>query len=599
MKQRTSDFILERLREWRVRRVFGYPGDGINDLLGAFERASNQPRFVQVRHEEMAAFMACAHAKFTGDVGVCTATSGPGAIHLLNGLYDAKLDHQPVVAIVGQAAREALGGSYQQEVDLQALFKDVARYVQTITVPEAARHVIDRAFRIAIADRTVCCIIVPHDLQELPAKPQPAHVHDTIHSSVGVAQPKVIPSEEDLEYAADILNKGQRVAILVGAGALGAAEEIELVADALGAGVAKALLGKAVISDELPYVTGTIGLLGTSASVELMSKCDTLLLVGTGFPYAEFLPKEGQARGVQIDINPAMLGLRYPTELNLVGDAAATLRALYPKLIHKTDRTWQSKIISQVQEWQSALDARARADSKLINPELVFAELSPRLPSQCIVTADVGSTTMWFARHLKMRTGMQASVSGMLASMGCAIPYAIAAKFAFPSRPVVAVVGDGAMQMNGLNELITVAKYWREWSDPRFVVMVLNNRDLNMVTWEMRGMAGNPKFEASQDIPDFPYARYGVELGFDGIRIDNPVQVSDAWDAAFAADRPFVLEALTDPDVPMIPPHLSADQVASFFAALVKGDVDASEVARQSLRSVFANVMRKKRDDGE
>ena len=589
MAERISDFVLERLRAWGVERVFGYPGDGINGLLGAFGRAEDQPRFIQVRHEEMAAFMACAHAKFTGEPGVCLATSGPGAIHLLNGLYDAKLDHQPVVAIVGQTARSALGAGYQQEVDLAALFNDVARYVQVVSAPEAVRHVIDRAFRTAIGERTVCCVILPRDLQELRAVAKPRHRHDMMHSSLGVASPLVVPRDEDLARAAQLLNSGDRVAMLVGAGALGARDEVVAVADVLGAGVAKALLGKAVVPDDLPYVTGSIGLLGTAPTAEMMAHCDTLLMVGTSFPYSEFLPEEGQACAVQIDIDPHNLGLRYPTALNLVGDSKATLAALLPRLVRK-NRRWRERLEESVRDWWSLLHARAMVESERINPQLVFEELSRRLPEGAVLTGDAGSSTMWLARHVKVRAGMMASLSGTLASMGSAVPYAIAAKFAFGGRPVVAVAGDGAMQMNGINELITVSKYWREWATPNFVVLVLNNRELNMVTWEMRALSGNPKFAPSQDIPDFPYAEYARALGLGGMRVNTPEGVGPALDAAFSADRPHLVEAITDVNVPMLPPQISFEQAESFFAALSKGDEDAAAIVRQSVREMLAKT---------
>ena len=590
MAERVSDFVLERLRAWGIERVFGYPGDGINGLLGAFGRAHDQPRFIQVRHEEMAAFMACAHAKFTGEPGVCLATSGPGAIHLLNGLYDAKLDHQPVVAIVGQTARSALGAGYQQEVDLVSLFDDVARYVQVVSTPEAVRHVVDRAFRTAIGERTVCCIILPRDVQELAAVPKPRHRHDMMHSSPGIVLPLTVPRDEDLARAAQLLNSGERVAMLVGAGALTARDEVAAVADVLGAGVAKALLGKAVLPDDLPYVTGSIGLLGTAPTAEMMAHCDTLLMVGTSFPYSEFLPEEGQACAVQIDIDPKSLGLRYPTTLNLVGDSAATLAALLPRLVRKSDRRWRDRLEESVRDWWSLLEARAKVPSERINPQLVFEELSPRLPEGTIVTGDAGSSTMWFARHVKLRSGMMASLSGTLASMGSAVPYAIAAKFAFPQRPVVAIAGDGAMQMNGLNELITVAKYWREWSGPAFVVLVLNNRELNMVTWEMRAMSGNPKFSPSQDIPDFPYAEYARALGLEGTRVNAWQDVGQALDAALRAGRPHLVEAVTDGNVPMLPPQISFEQAESFFAAIRKGDEDAPAIIRQSVREMLARA---------
>jgi pyruvate dehydrogenase (quinone) len=583
-----SDFMIERLSEWGVRRIYGYPGDGINGIMGALQRADGEIDFVQVRHEEMAAFMACAHAKWTGEVGVCLATSGPGAIHLLNGLYDAKLDHQPVVAIIGQQARAALGGSYQQEVDLVSLFKDVAHeYVQLVTEPEQMRHVLDRALRIALAERTVTCVIVPNDLQGEDAA-EPEHEHGTVHSSVGYSRPNVVPSDADLERAAEVLNAGERVAILVGQGALHATDEVIEVTEALGAGVAKALLGRAAVPDDLPFVTGSIGLLGTRPSWELMTGCDTLLMVGTSFPYSEFLPEEGKARGVQIDLDGRMLGIRFPTEVNLVGDSAATLRALIPYLEHKADRSWREQVEDSVAAWWRVLEDRAMNDADPINPQRVFWELSPRLPDNCILTSDSGSAANWFARDLRLRRGMMASLSGNLATMGCGVPYAIAAKFAYPDRVAIALVGDGAMQMNGLNELITIAKYWERWSDPRLVVLVLNNRDLNQVTWEQRVMEGDPKFEASQDVPDLDYSHFAEQLGLSGRRVESPDEIGDAWDEALAADRPFVLDVVTDPEVPPLPPHITFEEAKMFALAVLKGDPSRRRMIEQSLKEKLA-----------
>ena len=584
MSESVADFLVQRLTEWGVRRIYGYPGDGINGIMGALQRVEDRVEFVQVRHEEMAAFMACGHAKWTGKPGVCLATSGPGAIHLLNGLYDAKLDHQPVVAIVGQQARAALGGSYQQEVDLLSLFKDVAHeYVQMVVVPAQVRHVVDRALRIAQSERTVTCVIVPNDVQSEPVE-EPPHEHGTIHSSVSYSRPRVVPSEEDLERAAEILNAGERVAVLVGQGALDATEEVIEVADVLGAGVAKALLGKAAVPDDLPFVTGSIGLLGTRPSWELMTGCDTLLMVGTSFPYSEFLPEEGKARGVQIDIDGRMLGIRYPTEANLVGDSAATLRALLPHLERKQDRSWREQVEQQVADWWRVIEERAMNEANPINPQRVFWELSQRLPDGCILTSDSGSAANWFARDLKVRRGMMASLSGNLATMGCGVPYAIAAKFVYPDRVAIALVGDGAMQMNGLAELVTVAKYWRRWTDPRLVVLVLNNRDLNQVTWEQRVMEGNPKFEASQDIPDLPYARFAEMMGLKGIRVEAADAIAPAWEEALAADRPVVLDVVTDPEVPPLPPHITFEQAKKFTLAVAKGDPARRAMIARSLK---------------
>jgi pyruvate dehydrogenase (quinone) len=554
--------------------------------MGALDRASDDMELIQVRHEEMAAFMACAHAKFTGEVGVCLATSGPGAIHLLNGLYDAKLDHQPVVAIVGQQGRAALGGDFQQEVDLLTLFKDVAhQYVQMATDPEQVRHLVDRAVRIAAAERTVTCLIVPNDVQTMDAVEQPAHAHGTIHTSVGHGRPRIVPYDDDLRRAAEALNAGQKVAMLVGQGALHATDEVIETAELLGAGVAKALLGKAAVPDDLSFVTGSIGLLGTKPSYDLMMGCDTLLVVGSSFPYGEFLPKEGSARGVQIDVDGRMIGLRYPMEVHLVGDSAETLRALIPLLGRKSDRSWREEIEGNVADWWRVLEDSASIEADPINPQRVFSELSPRLPDNCILTSDAGSAANWYARHLKLRRGMMASLSGTLASMGSGVPYAVAAKFAHPDRVAIALVGDGAMQMNGLTELITVAKYWRRWSDPRLIMLVLNNRDLNLVTWEQRVLEGDPKFEASQEIPDFPYARYAEQLGLVGVRVESPDDVGAAWEQVLGADRPAVLEAVTDPEVPPLPPHITFDQAKNFLLSVARGDSGRRELLEQSLKA--------------
>jgi pyruvate dehydrogenase (quinone) len=587
-----SDFLMQRLSLWGVRRLYGFPGDGINGIMGAVARAGETFKLVRTSHEEMAAFMACAHAKFTGEVGVCLATSGPGAIHLLNGLYDAKMDHQPVVAIVGQQSRKAIGGSYQQEVDLISLFKDVAHeYVHMVSDPAQVRHLVDRALRIAKAERTVTCIIVPNDIQDMDAVETPPRAHGTVHSAHTYSAPRVIPTDADLKKAAEILNAGKKVAILVGAGALRAGEEVLEVADLLGAGVAKALLGKAVVPDALPFVTGSIGLLGTKPSWDLMMGCDTLLMIGSSFPYSEFLPREGQARGVQIDLDPKMLGIRYPMELNLAGDSKETLRALIPWLRRKQDRAWQQEIVANVEEWWELMEARAMQSATPINPQRVFRELSPRLPDNAILSSDSGSAANSYARDVKIRPGMMASLSGNLATMCPGVPYAVAAKFAYPDRVSVAMVGDGAMQMLGNNGLLTIAHYWKEWSDPRLVILVLNNGDLNQVTWEMRVMEGDPKFEASQDVIDFPYARYAELVGLKGIRVDDPERLASAWDEAFAADRPVVLEVVTDPDVPPLPPHITLEQAKKYTSTLLQGDPDEAGIIHQSFTQLVAKLL--------
>ncbi|MEA2382856.1 MAG: hypothetical protein QOH72_2827 [Solirubrobacteraceae bacterium] len=578
-----SVFMLRRLREWGITRVYGYPGDGSNGLNLAFHEMGDRIEFIQTRHEEIAALAACAHAKLTGEVGVCMATSGPGAIHLLNGLYDAKLDHAPVLAIVGQQKRMSLGGDYQQEVDLRALFKDVAsEYLGECVDPRQAQHLIDRAVRIAKAERTVTALIVPSDVQEMPYE-EPPREHGAISSGVGYEPPVVIPREEDLRRAADVLNAGSKVAMLVGQGAKGATDEVIDVAGLLGAGVAKALNGRAVVPDDLPFVTGAIGLLGTKPSDDMMQGCDTLLMVGTGFPYAEWLPEPGQARGVQIDIDAKRLGLRYPNEVNLVGDAAATLRALIPHLERKANRAWREEIETGVARWWRLLAERAQVKADPINPQLVFHELSSRLPDRAIVLADSGSATNWWARHLKLRRGMDAALSGTLATMCPAVPYALAAKLAYPDRPVIACLGDGAMQMLGINALIDLTAYDERWSPP-LVVLVLNNGDLNQVTWEQRVLAGEAKLEASQNLPAFDFAAYARQIGLEGIRVERPEDVGPALDRALAAGRPAVVDVLTDPEVPPLPPHIRVEHAKGMLGALMHGDPEASRIVRQSLR---------------
>ncbi|MFD7534623.1 thiamine pyrophosphate-requiring protein [Streptomyces sp. NPDC059819] len=585
MSQKVSDYILERLREWHVEHVFAYPGDGINGLLAAWGRADDNPRFIQARHEEMAAFEAVGYAKFSGKVGVCAATSGPGAVHLLNGLYDAKLDHVPILAIVGQTNRSAMGGSYQQEIDLVSLYKDVASdFCEMVTVPEQLPNVLDRAMRTSMARRSVTAVILPADVQELDYTP-PGHAFKMVPSSLGMPTYAPVPGNDDLARAADVLNAGEKVAILVGQGARGARQEVMTLADRLGAGVAKALLGRDVLDDELPYVTGSIGLLGTRPSYELMTDCDTLLVIGSSFPYTQFLPEFGQARAVQIDIDPHMVGLRYPFEVNLVGDARQTLARLLPLLNAHKNQKWRRTIEKNTARWWEVMQRRAAVGADPINPEYVVHALNDLLPDNVILSSDSGSAANWYARHLRLRGAMRGSLSGTLATMGPGVPYAIGAKFAHGDRPAIALVGDGALQMNGMAELITIAKYYREWQDPRLIVAVLNNRDLNQVTWEMRAMEGAPQFEASQSLPDFPYADFARLAGLHGLRIEKPEDVTAAWETALAADKPCVLDFVTDPAVPPIPPHATLDQIESAAASVLKGDSDRAGMIRQGFKA--------------
>jgi pyruvate dehydrogenase (quinone) len=549
-----ADLVVERLTAWGVERVFGHSGDGINTVLGAMRRAGERPAFVQARHEENAALMAVGHAKYTGSVGVVLATQGPGAVHLLNGLYDAKLDNVPLVALVGQQERTVLGSAYQQGLDLQTLFSDASQYVQTVLAAEHAPMVIDRAFRTALATRQPCAVILPHDVQKLPAPEQLPQQHGVLTTAAEWRMPRVRPQDDDLREAARLLNDGRRVALLVGQGARRATEQVYAVADRLGAGVTTSLLGKPWVDERRPTSAGVMGHLGTSASAFLMASCDTLLIVGSNDPWTEFYPPPGQARAVQIDLDSRNLGNRYPVEVGLPGDAAETLEALLQLLEPREDDGWQTEVVDAVQQWRTLAEQRVNLPAEPLNPELVISQLSPRLPSDVSVSVDVGSVTYWYARHLVLPPGVQAHLSSTLASMGSALPYGIAAKLSAPDRPVVALAGDGAMQMNGIAELVTVADRWRDWPDPRFVVCVLHNGDLAEVTWEQREMEGDPRFGPSQRLPEFPYAGYAELLGLHGIRVDDPAKVASAWDEAWSADRPVVLEAVVDPEVPLLPP---------------------------------------------
>jgi pyruvate dehydrogenase (quinone) len=591
---KTADFLVERLKAWGVKRIFGYSGDGINGVIGALQR-DGQIDFIQPRHEEMGAFMAVAYAKFSGELGVCLATGGPGATHLITGLYDARSDHTPLLAICGQAEATVRGGSYQQELNLDRMFADVAEYVQEVSRPAQLPHVLDRAIRLAIARRAPSAIIIPKDVQE-ETFAEPARAHGFTRSGPGYSRPAVVPAESDLRNAAAVLNAGKKVAILIGAGAADAVDEVVTVAETLGAGVAKALLGKSVLPDDLPFVTGAIGLLGTRPSSDMMNGCDTLLMIGTGFPWSEFLPKTGAARAVQIDVDPAMLSLRYPCEVSLHGTARETLQLLLPMLERQAERAWRRQIEAGISQWWKTLEARAMTKAHPVNPQRVVWEMSPRLPDDAIVTSDSGSCANWYARDYRVKRGQLASLSGGLASMGAAVPYAIGAKFAHPDRPVVALVGDGAMQMNNMAELITIAKYADRWADKRLVTCVFNNEDLNEVTWEQRVMNGNPRFDASQDIPDVHYSRFAELIGLKGIYVDDPNDLGAAWDEALAAGGPVVLEVKTDPEIAPLPPHISLKEARQFMFSMAK-DEDAGHVIADTARQVVNAVLGKTHSD--
>jgi pyruvate dehydrogenase (quinone) len=588
----TAEWMLTRLREWGIHRIYGYPGDGINAFLGALDRVSPDPDFIQVRHEENAALMACAHAKFTGEIGCCMATSGPGAVHLLNGLYDAKLDHQPVIAIVGQQKRTAVGAHYQQEIDLQSLFKDAAGFGAYVMAPGAARSVLDRAIKSAYEERRPAVVIVPEDVGEEPYA-DPPRDHGSVFTSVGWNRPHMTPDDRLLREAAAILNAGEKVAVLVGQGAREAAGEVTEVADTLGAGVAKALLGKDVLPDRQTWVTGGIGLLGTRPSYQMMMGCDTLLMVGTSFPYAEWLPEPGQAKCVEIDLDGSLIGVRYPNDVSLVGDAKDTLTALLPMLERKQDRSWLQGIEADVQAWWEELDDLAQQSGDPVNPERVFWELNKRLPDDVIITSDSGSSTNWYARHCFLREGMRGSLSGTLATMCPGVPYAIAAKFAHPDRPVIGFTGDGAFQMLGMVELITVKHYIDKLmagANKTLVFMVLVNGDLNQVSMEQRVLSGDPKNPETQTLPYLPAAAYAELLGIRGIKVATPDDVGPAWDEALAHPGPVLLEFHTDPQIACLPPHVKPAMMKKVAKAFLRGDEDRVGIAEKGVRGKLTEM---------
>ena len=565
-----ADLLVSRLKAWGVGRVFGYSGDGINPVMGALRRAGG-PEFIQARHEENAAFMAVGHAKYTGEVGVVVSTQGPGAIHLLNGLYDARMDSVPVVALIGQQSLSVLGSAYMQEVDLMHLFRDVASgFRQQVSSPEQAPLVIDRAFKEALATRTPSVVILPHDVQQAPA-PELDQEHGVLSTSPVWRPALTLPRPEDVRAAADVLNNGRKIALLVGQGARGAREQVVALAERLGAAVTTSLLGKPYVDESHPLAAGVMGHLGTSASGFVLANCDTLLIIGSNDPWTEFYPPPGAARAVQIDNDPAAIGNRYPVEVALPGDAAATLDALLPLLTERGESAWRSDVEGAVRAWHELSLERAFTPANPVNPERAVHELSMRLPENAQVAVDVGSSVYWYARQLRLPPGVPAHLSSTLASMGCAVPYGIAAKLAHPDRPLIALAGDGAMQMAGLTELITVSRLWQSWADPTFIVCVLNNRELTEVTWEQREMESEPRFEDSQALPEFNYAGYAELLGFEGIRVEDPEQLGAAWDRALAAGRPCIIEVVSDPDIPLLPPFPGGRaQAASMMEAMEK-----------------------------
>ena len=575
MAQTVSEFVIQRLREWGISRVFGYPGDGIGEFdgaLGKTDRAGEGLEYIRPTHEEVCALMATAHAKFTGEVGVCIATSGPGAFHMLNGLYDARMDNQPVVAIIGQQGLAALGTGVMQENNLERVFADVAVYVQTIVAPEQVPAVIDTAFRAARVHLCPAVIVLPHDVQGM-SMPELPRENWVSRSSAVAPSTAVTPPLEALRAAAEILNAGTKVTLMVGAGARGATDEILQAADLLGAGIITALRGKEVVPSDVPHHTQQLGLLGSLPSKHQMDDCDTLLLIGTNYPYPQFLPATGQARAVQIDLKPEQMGLRYPTEVNLWGDATATLRALLPLLERNEDRSWQEQVAEQMRGWEREMAAQADVHyPDGVNPRRVVHELNARLPAEAIVTTDVGTTADWYGHHIRLRRGMSGDLSGRNASMFSAMPYATAAKFAHSDRTVVCLIGDGAFQMLGMNELITIKKYRERWANSRFVVVVMHNDDLSQVSWEMRTEDGNPVYSGSQDVESVDYAGWAQLLGFTGVQVHSDDDVVPAVEAALAHDGVTLIDAYVTKNIAPLPAHITVEFALNTAKALLKGD---------------------------
>jgi pyruvate dehydrogenase (quinone) len=571
MAETAADLLIDTLHDWGVEVVFGMPGDGINGIMEALRKRQDDIEFIQVRHEESAAFMACGYAKFTGRLGVCVATSGPGGLHLLNGLYDAKLDGQPVLALTGLPYHDLIGTHTQQDVELDKVFADVAKYNVRVMGPEHVENVAHLACRTALAYNGVSHIAFPVDLQDAPVKRKGSKRNIPGHTSDVFARSARLPAEDDLRRAAEILNAGRKIVILAGRGALGATEVLERTAEILGAPIAKALLGKAVVPDDSPYTTGQIGLLGTRPSQEAMEACDTLLLVGTAFPYIEFLPKPGQARAVQIELDPIQVGISYPVEVGLVGDSRRALEALLPLLRRNDDRSFLEKAQSSMREWWALMEERGTRSDVPMKPEVVAWELGKRLRDDAIVCCDSGTVATWWARQIRARRGQMYSLSGMLASMANGLPYAIAAQIAYPSRQCVAFVGDGGFSML-MAELATSVKYKLP-----IKIVVIKNNSLGMIKWEQMVFLGNPEYGC--DLQPIDFAAVARAFGATGYTIDDPGQCGAVLDQALATPGPTVVEAVVDPFVPPMPPKVTVEQAAKFAEALAKGTPNRRKIA--------------------
>ncbi len=571
MATTTADLLVERLRDWGVDVVFGLPGDGINGLMEALRQRQDEIRFVQVRHEEAAALMACGYAKFTGRLGVCLATSGPGGIHLLNGLYDAKMDGQPVLALTGLPFHDLLGSFTQQDVALDRLFADVAKFSERVMGPTHVEGLTDLACRTALAYRGVAHLTIPVDVQEMPADANRSKRNVARHTSDVFARSAQLPAEVDLRRAASLLDDGKRVAILAGRGALGAGDELEAMAERLDAPIVKALLGRAAVPDDSPYTTGTVGLLGTRPSQEALERCDTLLMVGTSFPYIEFLPKPGQARAVQIELDPARIGLRYPVEVGLVGDSRRTLEALLPLLQPRANAGFLDEAREGMRAWTALMEERGRRADKPMKPQVLARELGRRLAADALVACDSGTIATWWARHIPVQRGQMHTLSGTLASMAVGLPYAIAAQIAHPSRQVVAFMGDGGFSML-MAEFATCVKYQL----PVKVVVVKNNT-LGMIKWEQMVFLGNPEYGCELQPIDF--AAFARACGGRGFTIEDPAECGAVLDEALATPGPVLVEGVVDPFEPPLPPKITLDQAAKFARSLLRGEPNREKIA--------------------
>ncbi len=566
-----ADVLIETIQDWGVEVVFGLPGDGINGIMEALRKRRDQVRFIQVRHEEAAALMACGYAKFTGRLGVCLATSGPGGIHLLNGLYDAALDGQPVLAITGMAFHDLIGTFTQQDVALDRLYTDVAKFNQRIMGPAHVENITNLACRTALAYRGVAHITFPVDLQEMDAGAYRSKRNVKHHTSDVYARSARLPAETELASAAEVLNAGKKVAILAGRGALRATDELEQAADRLAAPIVKALLGKAAVPDDSPFTTGSIGLLGTKPSQDALEECDTLLMAGTSFPYIEFLPKPGQARGVQIELDPMRIGLRYPVEVGLVGDCARTLQALLPLLTRKTERGFLESAQERMKGWLELMEERATRTDSPMKPQVLAHELGRRLRTDAIVACDSGTIATWWARHIPAQRGQMHSLSGNLATMAAGLPYAIAAQVAYPDRQVVAFVGDGGFSML-MAEIATCVKYQL----PVKVVIVKNNT-LGQIKWEQIVFLGNPEYGCELQPMDF--ALFARACGATGFTIDNPADCGRMLEEALATPGPVVVQGVVDPFEPPLPAKVTLDQAAKFAKSLLRGEPNSQKIA--------------------